>query len=213
MQPINKILMNELTTALPGRREKRKQEIRERIEDAAYLLFKQQGIDEISIEQICVQADVARRTFYGHYPNKQALLASLSYNRVWRTADELIHDIMENHDTAWNRVSAMIDYMETNVSGYQDVDRALMRVSPASFEDMSHLLDISNSLQGHLVRFFQIGKDNGDTTGEHSAELLAEMVMGTLNTMLSTWAGDPEYPLISKLEEARNLFKSVVCTT
>ena len=57
-----------------GRREKRKQEIRSRIEEAAYRLFKQQGIEETSIEQICIEADVARRTFYGHYPNKHALL-------------------------------------------------------------------------------------------------------------------------------------------
>ena len=61
-----------------GRREKRKQEIRARIEDAAYALFKTQGIEETSIEQICVEADVARRTFYGHFPNKHALLGGLA---------------------------------------------------------------------------------------------------------------------------------------
>ena len=59
-----------------GRREKRKQEIRTRIEDAAYRLFKDQGVDETSIEQICVEADVARRTFYGHFANKHALLGA-----------------------------------------------------------------------------------------------------------------------------------------
>ena len=35
-----------------GRREKRKQEIRARIEEAAYQLFKDSGIEETSIEQI-----------------------------------------------------------------------------------------------------------------------------------------------------------------
>ena len=55
-----------------GRREKRKQEIRQRIEDAAYQLFQQQGIEDTSIEEICVEADVARRTFYGHFTNKHA---------------------------------------------------------------------------------------------------------------------------------------------
>ena len=52
-----------------GRRKKRKQEIRSRIEEAAYRLFREQGIEDTSIEQICVEADVARRTFYGHFPN------------------------------------------------------------------------------------------------------------------------------------------------
>ena len=61
--------------AIPvSRREKRKQEIRGRIEDAAYALFKARGVDETSIEQICEAADVARRTFYGYFSNKHALL-------------------------------------------------------------------------------------------------------------------------------------------
>ena len=62
MQQTEKIFMD-ATESLPGRREKRKQEIRNRIEDAAYDLFRKRGIEETSIEQICVAADVARRTF------------------------------------------------------------------------------------------------------------------------------------------------------
>ena len=196
----------------PGRREKRKLEIRERIENAAYALFRMQGIEEASIEQICIEADVARRTFYSHYPNKQALLASLSYNRIWSTADELINDIMENHDTAWGRVSAMIDYMETNMAGYGDVDRALMRVTRTPLTEHTHLREVSNSLQDHLVRFFRIGRDNGDTTSAYSPELLGETIMGTINTILAAAAADAEYPLIERLEEARKLFKTIVCS-
>ena len=66
-----------------GRREKRKQEIRARIEEAAYNLFRDQGIEETSIEQICVAADVARRTFYGYFPNKHALLGGLGISRLY----------------------------------------------------------------------------------------------------------------------------------
>jgi len=202
--------MVQAEVAPPSRRQKRKQETRDRIEDAAYALFKRHGIEAISIEQICRLADVARRTFYGHYPNKQALLESLSYNRIWSTADELIHDIMENHDTAWGRMSAMIDYMEANMSDYEDIDRALMCINPVSCEESNHLRDVSDTLQGHLERFFRIGRNNGDTTREYSPELLAEMAMGTLNTILATWATDPDYPLIDKLEEARRLFRAVI---
>ena len=61
-------------TALPNRREQRKQEIRTRILDAAYALFSAHGVEPTSVEQICIEANVARRTFYGYYGNKQALL-------------------------------------------------------------------------------------------------------------------------------------------
>ena len=200
-----------ISTTEPGRREKRKQEIRGRIESAAYTLFKRQGIEETSIEQICLAADVARRTFYGHYPNKQSLLQSISQNRIWGTADAMIHEIMDNHDSTRERMSAMIDYMERNIESYSEIDRALILVVPTSFEDTRHLRDVSDSLRDHFSRFIGLGQENGDTTTAYSAELLAEMVMGTTNMLMVNWALNPDYPIFEKLEEARRLFESVVC--
>ena len=195
----------------PGRRAKRKQEIRARIESAAYSLFKRQGIEETSIEQICLAADVARRTFYGHYPNKQALLQSISQTRIWGTAEELIKEIMDHHESTRERLSAMIDYMERNIASYGEVDRALIMVVPSSSEDTRQLRDVSDSLRDNFARFIRAGQDKGDTNTAFSAELLAEMVMGTLNMLLVNWAMEPDYPITRKLEEARQLFETVVC--
>ena len=198
-------------TIRPNRREKRKQEIRSRIEDAAYQLFKHEGIHDVSIEQICVAADVARRTFYGHYPNKQALLQALSQSRVWGTADKMIERIRETHESTSARMSAMINYMEQNLRTYRSVDRALILIAPESFDNKNHLRDVSNSLRDHFTEFFSYGQANGDTTKVYSPELLAEMVMGTINSMMVNWALNPEYPIFEKLEEARRLFTDVIC--
>lgn len=195
----------------PNRREKRKQEIRSRIEDAAYDLFKRDGIHDVSIEQICVAADVARRTFYGHYPNKQALLQALSQSRVWGTADKMIERIRDTHESTSARMSAMINYMEQNLRTYRAVDRALILIAPESFDNKNHLRDVSNSLRDHFTEFFSYGQANGDTTKVYSPELLAEMVMGTINSMMVNWALNPEYPIFEKLEEARRLFTDVIC--
>lgn len=203
--------MMEATETLPGRREKRKQEIRSRIENASYTLFKRRGIEDTSIEQICLAADVARRTFYGHYPNKHALLQSLSRSRVWGTADEMIHEIMDNHAATRDRMSAMFDYMEQNISTYQAIDRALILIMPGSLDDENHLRDVSDSLRDHLSLVFRKGQARGDTTSDYSPELLAEMVVGTTNTLLVNWALNPEYPIFEKLEEARRLFERVIC--
>ena len=87
----------ETVTAPLGRREQRKLEIRTRIEDAAYRLFRQQGIEDTSIEQICVEADVARRTFYGHYANKHALLGGLGISRLYNQSQPMLELLMANH--------------------------------------------------------------------------------------------------------------------
>lgn len=194
----------------PGRREKRKQETRSRIENAAYALFKRDGIGDVSIEQICSAADVARRTFYGHYPNKQALLQSLSQSRVWGAADELIARIRDTHHSTLARMSAMIDLMEQNLGSYEAVDRALVLITPGSAEDVSRLRDVSNSLRDHFIELFIAGQGSGDTSADYSPELLAEMVMGTINALMANWAVNPDYPVFEKLEEARGLFEQVI---
>ena len=196
--------------AVPGRREKRKQEIRERIEQAAYRLFRQRSIDSVSIEQICDQADVARRTFYGHYPNKQALLKALSQSRVRFTADDMVHRIMAEQADTPARINAMIDYMEENLAGYTDVDRALILQAPDALDDDHHLREVSDSLRGYLAQMFEEGQGAGDTSSAFSPGLLADMVVGTTNTMMVSWAVDPDYPIAEKLEEARRLFESVI---
>lgn len=197
--------------AAPGRREKRKLEVRARIEGAAYTLFKRDGIEETSIEQICVAADVARRTFYGHFPHKRALLQALSQTRVWGTADEMLRQIMDEHGSTRARLSAMIDYMGNNIRSYSAVDRALILIMPGSLDEENHLLEVSDSIKDHLTRIFAAGQDVGDTSTDFSAELLAEMVVGTTNTLVTSWAINTDYPIHAKLEEARALFEQIVC--
>ena len=114
-----------------GRREKRKQEIRSRIEDAAYILFQRQGIEETSIEQICVEADVARRTFYGHYPNKHALLGGLGISRLYSQMGPMLQELMANQPTTRDRLEAMIDYIESNFAGMNEIDPQLIVIGPS----------------------------------------------------------------------------------
>jgi AcrR family transcriptional regulator len=196
-----------------GRREKRKQEIRSRIQDAAYVLFRDQGIKDTSIEQICSAADVARRTFYGYYPDKQALLQELSRNRVLASAAGMMERIMNEHQGTSERISAIIDYVEGNIAEYTDFDRQLMLVGPASEDDDNHLRDLSYSLQDQFRDVFQAGIDSGDLSGRFSADILSEMVMGTFNNIMVSWALNPEIPLFDKLEEARDLFKHILSET
>jgi AcrR family transcriptional regulator len=195
-----------------GRREKRKQEIRARIEEAAYKLFKRQGIEDTSIEEICVQADVARRTFYGHYPNKHALLGGLGISRLYKQSEPMLRLLMDNHQSTRDRLAAMIDYIEANFAGYADIDRQLILMAPSIFaKDTEQHREIGNSAIESFKQLIVAGQDIGDTRTDFSPEILATMVVGTLNTLTTSWAIDSSYPIFDKLEEARLLFESMIC--
>ena len=105
-----------------GRREKRKQEIRARIEDAAYALFQRQGIEDTSIEQICVEADVARRTFYGHYPKKHALLGGLGISKLYSQMGPMLQQLMANHPTTRDRLEELLEQVTKHAKEVHGVE-------------------------------------------------------------------------------------------
>ncbi len=200
----------EATEDEPGRREKRKLEVRNRIQIAAYSLFQANGIKETSIEQICSEADVARRTFYSYYPDKQVLLSELGRNRAFSNAREMIRSIMSEHGTATHRLSAIIDFIESNLAQYTEIDRKLILVMPASIEGDHSMRAVSDRVQHHLSVVFREGIANGDLADRFSPSILSEMVMGTLNNIMVSWALNPQFPIFKKLEEARDLFNAML---
>lgn len=195
-----------------GRREKRKLEIRSRIEDAAYRLFQQQGIENTSIEQICVEADVARRTFYGHFANKHALLGGLGISRLYNQSEPMLRLLMANHHSTRDRLEAMIDYIASNFASFGEIDRQLILIAPSIFADNAEQQrEIGNSALDSFTHLIEAGVKLGDVRTEFSAEILAAMVVGTLNMLTTSWAMNSDYPIFTKLVEARGLFEQLIC--
>ncbi len=58
-----------------SRRERKKEQTRSGIYSAAMKLFLRRGFEAITIDDICAAANVARGTFFLHFPAKESLLA------------------------------------------------------------------------------------------------------------------------------------------
>ena len=72
-----------MSPARPGSRvQRRVARTKAAIEDAFVQLVLEQGYDHVAVENIADRADLARATFYAHYPNKEAVLLSVSSRLV-----------------------------------------------------------------------------------------------------------------------------------
>lgn len=75
----------------PGRRERKKAEVRQRISDAATALFLRRGFDQVPVSEIAEAADVARPTVFAHFPRKEDLF----FDRYPEVAGQLTRAIRE----------------------------------------------------------------------------------------------------------------------
>jgi TetR/AcrR family transcriptional regulator, cholesterol catabolism regulator len=72
-----------------GRRERKKLEARRHILAAALELFREKGYDTATVEEIAERADVAKGTFFNHFPRKDSLLEALAEDVVVELFEDL----------------------------------------------------------------------------------------------------------------------------
>lgn len=71
----------------------RSRHTRERLIEVGFSLFEERGFDGVTVDAICAAADVAKGTFYFHFPTKQALLVAAFHrggDDVVRHAEDLV---------------------------------------------------------------------------------------------------------------------------
>jgi AcrR family transcriptional regulator len=101
-------------TPQPGRRERKKAEVRQRISDAATAQFLRHGFDQVSVSEIAEAADVARPTVFAHFPRKEDLF----FDRYPEVAGQLTRAIRER-PAGTSAVSALRDTITAAVQAGQ----------------------------------------------------------------------------------------------
>jgi AcrR family transcriptional regulator len=176
------------------RSDRRKQETRARILEAAVELFGEVGFDATKIGDVCERADVARQTFFNHFPAKSDLLAAL----LGRGGDFISATL----DSAYERGA---DTRERLALFFHDVIAATIEVGPLSGDLVAHVVnarpDPDRTTQARLITsllqgFVQRCLATGDVTRRYAPEALAALVQGALGALFHDWAErggfDPE---------------------
>jgi AcrR family transcriptional regulator len=162
------------------RRERKKARTRGEILDAAMRLFEAQGFDAVSVEQICQAADVARGTFFLHFPAKSALL--LEWNS--RLASELRERLAPPRGSAVAEYRMLVDHVGRRWLRHADAMGAMLRdllCAPDAGAAAGDALDL-RALVEEIVRR---GQQRGEFRRNVSPRLAAILLLTTAAAVLA----------------------------
>jgi AcrR family transcriptional regulator len=147
--------------AVPGLRERKKQQTRERIIEVALKLFETQGFDRTTVAEIAEAADISPRTFFGYFPSKEDVVfhdhhewrERFRENLRSRAEDESTFDALRG----W--VDALAAEGKFDRPGAKELHR-LVRETPAlAARERSHLGEFEEMIAEAVARDLGVAPD------------------------------------------------------
>jgi AcrR family transcriptional regulator len=163
----------------PGRRARKKARTRHEILDAAMNLFEREGFDAVTVEQICQAADVARGTFFLHFPAKSALLPE--WNR--QLASELRARLAEPRGSAAAEYRMLVDHVGQRWLRHADVMGAMLRDFLTGPEAARAASD--DDLRALVEEIVRRGQERGEFRRNVSPRLAATALLTTAAAILA----------------------------
>lgn len=165
-----------------SRRERKKQETRLRILEAALTLMAEKGYDAVKVEDICTRADVANATFFAHFPTKSALIAAFNEDVADRLAERLAgYDL-----PAVDRLELLRALMLDEWAARADLLRAV--VADAAAQDAAAFARSSESLVALVAAIVREGQTAAELDREFDPRLVAQCLVGAWRAATLEWA-------------------------
>lgn len=184
-----------------GRRARRRREMRTRIYDAARELFQEQGFEGTTVEQIAQRADIAPATFFNHYQSKGGVMALMT-SEIADHVGELVERHLSGSGSIRKRLVGLAEDAARQIGETHQVARDVMlelvRTEGRPDNTAPYLARVHDPVRVMLEE----GQRSGEIRTDEDATFLAEMVLGALNTALTNWLADPNYPVAERLPRA-----------
>jgi AcrR family transcriptional regulator len=170
----------------PTRRERKKLETRQALEQAALRLFAERGYEQTTVEEIAEAADVAVRTFFRYFSSKQdVLFGDVVKDRVTRLRTELA--VRPRRESPIKSITTVMDLLD--VAGEDEEEQILARFDLLRHQPSlrTRYLDLINAMRLVVVEFVadRLGMDPRHDMYPH---LLAGAAAASWDTSLTLWA-------------------------
>ncbi len=186
-----------------GRRERRKAEIRARIYSVARELFAKQGFEATTVDEIARVADVAPATFFNHFRSKQALLGLMT-GEVFEELHTMIAKYLDPaaSGSSSDKLRAFVSAASEGISASRGVSRHVLLEFIRSDSTPAGPHPYLERLIEPFVQMIQEGQRTGEMRRDEDPVFLAQMAVGMMNSAITSWLANPDYPVEEGLVRA-----------
>jgi AcrR family transcriptional regulator len=191
------------------RRHRRSRLSRARIRAAARNLFLERGFDATTVDDIVGAADLAQKTFFNHFPTKDALLQELA-SSVLGHFERLLSDECKRSDSLEARLGGFFSLVGSEIEVTRVLSRDLLhriiRGSASGGTGNQELRRVRQAFRGVVAD----GRERGDVGVDLELEVQADLVAGAFIGVVLQWLNEPGYPLAGRLRDTAHFLAAAL---
>ncbi|BAK99800.1 putative TetR family transcriptional regulator [Oscillibacter valericigenes Sjm18-20] len=185
---------------------------KEKIYDAALILFEKHGFESVSVDSIVEKAGVSKGGFYVHFASKDALMTEMINGYVGKL-DLSYQSFMESFSDEVNACDAILALVDKIADTMEKIGYDLIKLAYRIHIDQNNRTDKLLSYDRDIYRIFNILIQRGIRQGELKDELSAEVVSDQFVTVLRgfTYEWCIRYPNFNLKGNLHIHFKLLLC--
>jgi AcrR family transcriptional regulator len=185
-----------------SRRARKKERTRREIYAAAMELFLGRGFDAVTIDDICRAADVARGTFFLHFPTKDALLTEYGTE----VTAELAERLREHRGGAASALRLALDFLAERATRHAPLVGLMVREAMTRPPLLANTAEQGRDLVQLLAGVVSGGQRAGELRRRTDPALAAAVIVASYLGIVGEWARREEkFDLREAVEQALDI--------
>lgn len=175
-----------------SRMERKKEETRQKIMNVAIALFKQRGIEGTTMEQIALEADIAKGTLYHYFPSKEFIIHQYIQRSFQVKYVERVQRLREEPDTR-SRLTMLFGELMEGVQAQNQIFDHFMLFRIQEMVSLHQPENIKSGLYRLGQVIIQLGQESGEIRSDISTTILEELVEFAFVEIVKAYYLDPPH--------------------
>jgi AcrR family transcriptional regulator len=162
-------------------------EVREKIREAAWQAFSENGVKGTGLEHVSKAAGVGRSSLYHYYPSKDALLADLTKNMLLEE-EQIFSEFALSDGSPTERISQLADRLLETFTSWSAISSP---VSDLRGIENGQFRAFYKKVTKDLADIIQDGQKSGEFDSSLDARQTSVCIIGLVDGLLLQYVADP----------------------